>query len=123
MKPSIWIVIGAILGFLSVALGAFGAHGLRSKVTPELLSSFETGARYQMYHSLALILVGILANHSSSPLLEWSGRLFLAGVVLFSGSLYMLVFTGMNSFGAITPSGGLCFMAGWISLALAAYRG
>ena len=119
---SIWIAVGAVLGFLAVALGAFGAHGLKSRISADLLVTFETGAKYQMYHALALVLVGILANHLTSPLLDWSGRLFLAGVFLFSGSLYLLVFTNVKAFGAVTPIGGLCFMAGWILLALAAFR-
>ena len=123
MKPSAWIVTGAVFGFLAVALGAFGAHGLKSKVTVDTLSSFETAARYQIYHALALILVGVLANTVSSPLLEWSGRLFATGVVLFSGSIYLVVFTGVTSLGVVTPFGGLCFLAGWAALAVAAYRG
>ncbi|HJM11138.1 MAG: DUF423 domain-containing protein [Candidatus Marinimicrobia bacterium] len=123
MKPSAWIVTGAVFGFLAVALGAFGAHGLKSKVTADTLSSFETAARYQIYHALALILVGVLANTVSSPLLEWSGRLFATGVVLFSGSIYLMVFTGVTSLGVVTPFGGLCFLAGWAALAVAAYRG
>jgi|TARA_B100001079_G_scaffold8104_1_gene6772 uncharacterized membrane protein YgdD (TMEM256/DUF423 family) len=123
VKPSAWIVTGAVFGFLAVALGAFGAHGLKSKVTADTLSSFETAARYQIYHALALILVGVLANTVSSPLLEWSGRLFATGVVLFSGSIYLMVFTGVTSLGVVTPFGGLCFLAGWAALAVAAYRG
>lgn len=123
MKPSAWIVTGAVFGFLAVALGAFGAHGLKSKVAVDTLSSFETAARYQIYHALALILVGVLANTVSSPLLEWSGRLFATGVVLFSGSIYLMVFTGVTSLGVVTPFGGLCFLAGWAALAVAAYRG
>jgi len=123
VKPSAWIVTGAVFGFLAVALGAFGAHGLKSKVTADTLSSFETAACYQIYHALALILVGVLANTVSSPLLEWSGRLFATGVVLFSGSIYLMVFTGVTSLGVVTPFGGLCFLAGWAALAVAAYRG
>lgn len=122
MKHSVWIPVGAVLAFLSVALGAFGAHGLRSRVSPDLLVTFETGARYQMYHALALVLVGILASYLNSPLLNWSARLFLAGVLLFSGSLYLLVLTDVKAFGAVTPIGGLCFMAGWILMALAVLR-
>ena len=123
MKPSAWIVTGAVFGFLAVALGAFGAHGLKPKVTVDTLSSFETAARYQIYHALALILVGVLATTVSSPLLAWSGRLFATGVVLFSGSIYLMVFTGVTSLGVVTPFGGLCLLAGWAALAVAAYRG
>ena len=123
MKPTSCIVIGALFGILAVAVGAFGAHALKSRVSPDLLSSFETGARYQMYHALALILLGIAAQSMSSPLMEWSGWLFVGGIVLFSGSLYLRVLTDVSAFGAVTPFGGLCFMAGWIFLALGAYRG
>ncbi len=123
MKPTSWIVIGALFGFLAVAVGAFGAHALKSRVSPDLLSSFETGARYQMYHALALVLLGIAAQSISSPLMEWSGWLFVGGIFLFSGSLYLRVLIDVPAFGAVTPFGGLCFMAGWLFLALGAYRG
>ncbi|MBH31485.1 MAG: hypothetical protein CMG71_05780 [Candidatus Marinimicrobia bacterium] len=123
MKPTSWIVIGALFGFLAVAAGAFGAHALKSKLSSDLLSTFETAARYQMFHALALVLLGILAQSIELPILEWSGWLFLVGIILFSGSLYLLVFTGVTSLGAVAPLGGLCLMAGWILLAFGAYRG
>jgi len=123
MKSTSWIVIGALFGFLAVAAGAFGAHALKSKLPSDLLSTFETGARYQMFHALALVLLGIMAQSIVSPMLEWSGRFFVGGIILFSGSLYLLVLTGVTALGAVAPIGGLCFMAGWVLLAIGAYRG
>lgn len=122
MKPFFWVFLGTIFGFFSVAIGAFGAHGLKSKVSTDLMNTFETGVRYQMYHALALILLGLIANFFPSALLDWSGWFLVAGIVVFSGSLYLLVITGANAFGAITPFGGLCLMAGWFFLALRIYQ-
>jgi uncharacterized membrane protein YgdD (TMEM256/DUF423 family) len=115
--------LGCAFGFLGVAAGAFGAHALRARVTAELLAVFETGARYQMYHALALLLVAIVAARATSRAARAAraaGWLFAAGIVVFSGSLYLLALTGVRILGAITPLGGLCFLAGWIALALAA---
>lgn len=118
-----WLSAAAILGGLSVALGAFGAHGLQGRVTPELLTVFETGARYQMYHALALIGVALAAGRMpDSTLVTAAGVLFVAGIVLFSGSLYAMTFTGIRTLGMITPLGGVAFLAGWGALALAAWR-
>ena len=115
-----FLLIGAVSAFLAVGLGAFGAHGLRTRISPDMLAVFETGVRYQMYHSLAIILVGLLVPRLGGWLIGAAGWLFAAGVVLFSGSLYALALTDVSILGAITPIGGLAFLAGWASLALAA---
>src|SRR5689334_11780647 len=109
----LWIVLGAVNAFLSVAAGAFGAHALKARLAPELLTIFETGARYHMYHSLGLIAIGLVAQARPSPLLSGAGWAMLAGILLFSGSLYALALTGVRGLGAITPLGGLGFLAGW----------
>lgn len=113
---------GAISGFISVLAGAFGAHALRTRISPEHLVTFETGARYQMYHALALLVVAWLLGRAPNNRALWAGRLFIIGTVLFSGSLYLIVFTGVTGFGMVTPFGGAAFLAGWICLALAARR-
>jgi uncharacterized membrane protein YgdD (TMEM256/DUF423 family) len=118
----LWIVIGAASAFVSVAAGAFGAHALKSRLTPDLQTIFETGARYHMYHSLGLIAVGLLAAGRPSGLLTAAGWALLAGILLFSGSLYALALSGVRALGAITPLGGLAFLAGWVLFALAAWR-
>ncbi len=118
----LFMMIGALSGAVSVAAGAFGAHALRDKVEPRLLEVFETGARYQMYHALALLAVGLVASRWPSTLATNAGWLFVAGTVLFSGSLYAMTFTGIRVLGAITPLGGVCFIAGWVCLALAASK-
>ncbi len=115
--------LGAASAFLSVAAGAFGAHALRARLSPELLAAFETGARYQMYHALALIAAAWASAQWPGPLPRAAGWLFVAGTVLFSGSLYTLALSGLRWLGAITPAGGLAFLAGWICLAAAAIRG
>lgn len=122
MRTNYWLLIGALSGLTSVAAGAFGAHGLRARLSPDLLAVFETGARYQMYHAIVLVLVGVLAARAqtAATALTVSGALLLAGTVLFSGSLYVLALTGVRWLGAITPIGGLCFMGGWAALAYAA---
>ncbi len=107
-----WTRVGAALMFLDVALGAFGAHGLKRRVTPEMLAAFETGVRYQAYHALGLILLGALRGPDGAA---WC---FVGGIVLFSGSLYALALTGESRLGAITPLGGLLFLAGWAFWAL-----
>jgi uncharacterized membrane protein YgdD (TMEM256/DUF423 family) len=108
---------------LAVALGAFGAHGLKGKVEPRMLEVFETGLRYHMYHALALLAVGWAASRWSSPWLGVSGWLFVAGIAIFSGSLYVMVLTGARWLGALTPIGGVALIAGWIVLALGVLRG
>jgi uncharacterized membrane protein YgdD (TMEM256/DUF423 family) len=112
--------IGALSAFISVAAGAFGAHALRSRLDPDLLQTFETGARYQMYHAFGLFVCAWLVSQGSGPWGERAGWAFIVGTLLFSGSLYALALTGVRALGAITPFGGLAFLAGWIMLALAA---
>jgi uncharacterized membrane protein YgdD (TMEM256/DUF423 family) len=113
---------GAISGFIAVAAGAFGAHALRAQLGPAMLQVFETGARYQMYHALALLAAAFMAADGRRQSAIWAGRLFLLGTVLFSGSLYALALTGISRLGMITPFGGGAFLAGWLCLA-AATRG
>ncbi len=117
-----WLVLGSISGFISVAAGAFGAHSLRPRLAPDLLEVFETAARYEMYHALALLAVGIIASRKPSRAADLAGLAFLAGTVLFSGSLYVLALTGARKLGAVTPFGGAALLLGWISLAIAAAR-
>jgi uncharacterized membrane protein YgdD (TMEM256/DUF423 family) len=114
-----FILISALAGFIGVALGAFGAHGLRGRLTPEMLAVFETGVRYQLVHAVALLAVAGLLDRLGGRLIIAAGWLFLAGMVLFSGSLYLLALTGITVLGAITPLGGLAFLAGWACLAFA----
>lgn len=114
----VFFALGAVSGFISVAAGAFGAHALRSRLTPEYLGIFETAARYQMYHALALLAVAWAITRGSGSTAQWAGWLFVAGTVLFSGSLYALALTGTRWLGAITPLGGVAFLAGWLCLAL-----
>lgn len=115
-----FVALGAASAFLAVAAGAFGAHGLRERITPEHLAVFETGARYQMYHALGLVLVGLLVPRLPSA--STSGWLFVLGTLLFSGSLYGIALTGVRKLGMITPLGGLAFLAGWGLLAVASLR-
>lgn len=115
---------GALLAGLAVALGAFGAHGLKKLVPPETVATFETGVKYQMYHALALLLVGLIAERLASVWLKRAAWCFLIGILLFSGSLYLLTAlkatdsVDLGGLGIITPIGGLFFIAGWISLAV-----
>lgn len=108
---------GCLLGFLAVLFGAFGAHALRNSVTPEHLAVFETGVRYQMYHALALLAAAYLPVSSQSRFFRGALFCFAAGCVLFSGSLYALVLTGVRGWGMVTPFGGLLFLSGWAGLA------
>ena len=116
----VFFALGAVSGFISVAAGAFGAHALRGRLTPEYLGVFETAARYQMYHALALLAVAWTITRGSGSTAQWAGWLFVIGTVLFSGSLYGLALTGIRWLGAITPLGGVAFLAGWLCLALSA---
>lgn len=131
-----FLVIACLFGFLGVALGAFGSHALRSRLTPERLGQFEIGVRYQLWHALALVAVvfvdsvrlppsvgwtgysPLFATRSSNAFVALAGWLFVAGIVLFSGSLYALAFTGVRRWGAVTPFGGLCLALGWLALLL-----
>jgi len=112
--PNLFLALASINGFIAVALGAFAAHGLRSRLTPELLATFQTGVQYQMYHALALFGVGLLAlQFPNTNLIRIAGFLFVAGIILFSGSLYVLALSGIRWLGAITPFGGVAFLAAW----------
>jgi uncharacterized membrane protein YgdD (TMEM256/DUF423 family) len=118
-----WIPIGALSAFLAVALGAFGAHFLRTQIPPDRLDVFQTGAHYHLIHSLALVFVGLLATQdANSRAYNQTGMLFAAGILLFSGSLYLLALTGIRGFGAITPLGGICFLTAWALLAATSAR-
>lgn len=117
-----FVILGAFSAFIAVSAGAFAAHGLRQKLASDLLEIFETGARYQMYHALGLLAVAWLATRSPSNAIQLSGWAFLAGTVLFSGSLYALALTGIRWLGAITPFGGTAFLIGWLALAYAAWQ-
>lgn len=123
-----FLVWAALLGGLAVILGAFGAHKLKELVPMETVSTFQTGVTYQFYHVFALLAVGILYAHIPAPQLVWAGRFFLIGILLFSGSLYALTLlkatetVGLRGIGAITPLGGLFFIAGWVALLLGVLR-
>lgn len=118
------LVLGALSGLLAVALGAFGAHALAGRLGPERHATFQTGVQYQMAHSLAALVAGGLAEAKiASATALWGGAAFLVGIVLFSGSLYALTLSGRKSLGAITPIGGLFFLAGWVLLALGLIEG
>ncbi len=116
----IWIRAGSLLAALGVAMGAFGAHGLKARLTPELLEIYKTAAFYHLVHALAIVLIGVLACQRSNFLAKPVGFLFILGILFFSGSLYALAITNIRIFGAITPIGGVCFIAAWIMLALKA---
>ena len=117
-----WFATGAAICGLGVLLGAFGAHGLRGRVTPEMVAVFETGVRYHLVHGLALLGVAWAASRWPNAWVGAAGWLFVAGIVIFSGSLYVLSITGIRWIGAITPIGGLCFTIGWLVLAVGAMR-
>lgn len=118
-----FLALGALSAAVSVAAGAFGAHALRTRLSPELLVVFETGARYEMYHAVGLMAAAWAASRAPGGAAAWAGWLFVVGTVLFSGSLYALALTGVRGLGAVTPFGGVAFIAGWIALAVAAVRG
>jgi uncharacterized membrane protein YgdD (TMEM256/DUF423 family) len=118
----LFLVAGALSGAISVAAGAFGAHALKARLAPDLLAVFQTGAQYQMFHALALLAAGWVASRSPGAPATAAGWCFLAGSVLFSGSLYALALSGVRALGAITPLGGVAFIAGWLALAWAAAR-
>lgn len=120
--PRVFLMLAAFGGFTSVALGAFAAHGLKARLSLEQLAVFQTGTHYQMFHSLALLAVALLLLHAPSRLLRASGVLFAVGILLFSGSLYLLTLMGIPRLGMVTPLGGLSFLVGWLCLGLAAWR-
>ncbi|MCF8470421.1 MAG: DUF423 domain-containing protein [Parvibaculum sp.] len=121
----LWLILGALSGLMAVALGAFGAHGLQARASPAELTAFETGARYQMYHALALIAVAWAATQDGTTFtnltIAIAGWAFVAGTILFCGSLYYPGLTGSRTLVMITPMGGLAFLAAWVSLALAGW--
>lgn len=116
-----YIKLGALIGALSVIMGAFGAHKLKELLAPEVLSSYQTGVTYQFYHAFGLLAVGILYKRYQNNWMEWAGRLFILGIILFSGSLYLLTAlqatrqVGLEGFGILTPIGGLLMVGGWLS--------
>lgn len=118
----LFIAIASLSGFLGVGAGAFAAHGLKSRLAPEMLEIFKTGAQYQMYHALALFAAAWCVAHLGGRMPVAAGWLFIGGTVIFSGSLYILAISGVRGYGAITPFGGLMFLAGWLCLMVAALR-
>jgi len=117
-----FLLFSAFFGFTGVALGAFAAHGLKSRLSADYLAIFQTGVHYQMLHALALFGVALLSAHLGGRLVGIAGGFFVAGILIFSGSLYLLTLTTTPVLGAITPIGGVCFLAGWLCLGLAAWR-
>ncbi|WP_462410183.1 DUF423 domain-containing protein [Neobacillus sp. Marseille-QA0830] len=119
----LFIILGAVNAFLAVALGAFGAHGLKDKLDAHYLDIWQTGVHYQMFHAAGLLVIGLLIGKmAASPLFTWSGWLMLVGIILFSGSLYVLSLTKIGVLGAITPLGGVCFLAAWVMMILGAAK-
>ena len=116
------LLIGSALLVLAVIIGAFGAHALKTKLTDDFMQVYRTGVEYHFYHALGLLLIGILAFQMPSSLINWSAVCLTAGIILFSGSLYLLAVTGIKWLGAITPLGGLSFIAGWVLLFLAVWK-
>ena len=119
---TVWLALGSLLGGLGVVLGAFGAHALRGKLAADLEPVFRTAVDYHFYHALALLAVGLVARGTPGPWVNTSGAAFTAGIIIFSGSLYLLAITGVRAWGAVTPIGGLAFIIGWVCLAMGALR-
>ncbi|WP_460144237.1 DUF423 domain-containing protein [Pseudomonas sp. S2_A02] len=117
-----FLMLAAFFGFTGVALGAFAAHGLKSRLSAEYLAIFHTGVTYQLVHTLALLGIALLATQMPGRLITWAGASFAIGILLFSGSLYLLTITGISKLGIVTPFGGLAFLVGWVCLGLAAWR-
>ena len=111
------LVAGCLFAFLGVAAGAFGTHALRERISTEMLDIWEIGVRYQIYHSLSLLLIGFLGEKTGLPAAWWAGVALMVGILLFSGSLYLLAWTGLRWLGAVTPLGGVAFLVGWLLLA------
>lgn len=120
IKP--FLMAGIVFAMLGVVLGAFAAHGLKSRISADMVAVFQTGVQYQFYHGLGLILLALVSVHVSSNLITYSGYLMIAGVVCFSGSLYALALTGIKFFGPITPLGGVFFILGWLLMLVAVVR-
>lgn len=125
---SVFVMTGTFLAGLAVILGAFGAHGLKKIVPPETVTTFQTGVQYQMYHALAMIFVGMLFEKADSGIMKWAGICFIIGIILFSGSLYLITLlkakntVGLSGIGIITPFGGLFFVAGWLMMFIAVWK-
>lgn len=122
VRANLFLFIAAINGFLAILLGAFGSHGLKSRLSEQYFGVWQTGVQYHFYHALILCVVGILWSKSANIWLNTSGYLFIAGLILFCGSLYWLALGGPRWLGPLTPLGGLCFLLGWLSLAVSALR-
>lgn len=119
----LFLVLGSLNALLAVAIGAFGAHGLQSKVSERMMEIFQTGVQYHMFHAIGLIVVAFTADKlGNSPMIVWSGWLMLAGIIVFSGSLYTLSISGISKLGMVTPLGGIAFIAGWALLLAAAWK-
>ncbi|MFK4304541.1 uncharacterized membrane protein YgdD (TMEM256/DUF423 family) [Paenibacillus sp. RC254] len=117
-----WIIVGSIMMLLAVAIGAFGAHIVKTRIDADALAVYETGVKYHMIHAVGLLIIALAAGQwGASTRLKWAARLLFTGIILFSGSLYVLSLTGIRVLGAITPLGGVCFIAGWLLVALAAW--
>ena len=121
MWPKIFLAVGGLYGLLGVALGAFGAHGLRDRLEASQLSSWQTAVQYQLIHAIALIVVGVWLLHTGAVALRYAGALFVAGVALFSGSIYLLILTSATWLGPVTPLGGVALMAGWLGVIYAGF--
>ncbi|MFC0471655.1 DUF423 domain-containing protein [Halalkalibacter kiskunsagensis] len=119
----LFLLIGSIVMGLSVAIGAFGAHGLEPRLTERMMKNYQTGVQYHMIHGLAIVAIGVIALKFPLPGLNGAGWSFLVGIILFSGSLYAMALTGITKLGAVTPIGGLAFIIGWILLGVAVVRG
>ncbi len=118
-----WLFIGSVAGFLGVAGGAFGAHALKTRLSEQMLANFETGTRYLLVHAVALLVVGVLAGRDGVGELRWVGLPFAVGMLIFTGSLWIMALTNTRWLGAITPIGGTALIIGWLALATAAVRG
>lgn len=122
MSWTLWALLGSCFSGLAVVLGAFGAHFLKARLSPDMLEIFEVGVRYQMYHGLALLAMGMLATRIDHMGLKVAGVAFVIGILIFSGSLYILVFSGQRFWGAITPVGGVGLIVGWLALTITFIR-
>ncbi|RKQ31530.1 DUF423 domain-containing protein [Oceanobacillus halophilus] len=118
----LFLILGALNGFIAVALGAFGAHGLEARLTEKQLATWNTGVQYQMFHTMALLVTGLLLAKFQSGALNWAGWMFFIGIVIFSGSLYIYSTTAIKTFAMITPLGGVAFLIGWVLLGIAVIR-